>query len=132
MRTGKSIFITGGTYSVHTDEKMKGFVPVPSALTIQLSEYKPTEEEERFNDEHFVDIELPHGQRAIVLDEYCRKTGLREDDGSDPSRYLDAGTILILKLIGGDNDGLVVDAHDPGNYIEIDDDNHFIATIQTP
>jgi hypothetical protein len=131
MRTGKSIFITGGNYSVHTDEKMKGMVPVQFG-THTFLEYQPTEEEERFNDEHFVDIELPHGQRALVLDEYCRKTGLREDDGSDSSRYLDAGTILILKLIGGDYDGLVVNAHDPGNYTEIDDDDHFVATIQMP
>lgn len=122
MRTGKTIFITGGEYPIYTTAKPQGWVPTPSGRGFV---YEPTAEQERFNHEHSVPIDVPHGQRAIVLDEYCRKTGLRHNDGSAPAKYLDAGTIVILGLIGGDWHGLVISAHDAGNDLEIDGNDNF-------
>jgi hypothetical protein len=103
MRTGEIVQIYGRHYSVHSNVEPRGWVPCECGRM-----YDPTEEDERFNSEHFVDVEVEDGQWAYVLDEYCRKTGLREDDGS--SAYMDKGTVLVLHLLGGDYHGFIVTA----------------------
>ena len=116
MRIAKAIFIHGGPYPLHTAEDTTDWVPTPCG---KMLSYQPTPEQQRIHAERLVSIDVPHGQRAIVVDEYCRKTGLRKDDGSP--RYLDAGTIVILALIGGHCDGLIVWHHDTGNTLELEE-----------
>jgi hypothetical protein len=56
---------------------------------------------------------VEEGQKVKVLDEWCRKTGLREDDGS--AAFGDRGTIVVIEMIGGALDGMRVQFHSHGD-----------------
>jgi hypothetical protein len=50
---------------------------------------------------------LNAGQLVKVLDEWCRKTGLREDNGS--KEYGDNGSVYKIEIIGGKLDGFITE-----------------------
>ena len=70
-----------------------------------------------------VDYTVEDGQQVKVLDEWCRKTGLREDDGS--MAFMDGGALCEIEMIGGLYDGMRVQFHDSGNTLK--DDEEFFA-----
>lgn len=63
-------------------------------------------------------VEIPAGERFVVIREFCKMTGLREDNGSNG--YLDKGTIVTIALIGRDPAGSVFELHNYGGLIHTD------------
>lgn len=63
-----------------------------------------------------VDYDVEDGQQVKVIDEWCRKTGLRKDDGS--TAFLDRGTLVEIEMLGGQHDGMRVRFHDPGGELK--------------
>jgi hypothetical protein len=67
-----------------------------------------------------VDYTVEDGQQVKVLDEWCRKTGLRKDDGS--MAFMDRGSLVKIEMLGGAHDGMRVQFHDMGNDLKDDED----------
>lgn len=70
------------------------------------------------------EIQIPNGQAVKVIDDICRKTCLREDDGSE--YYGDKGFFLTLEILGGPCDGDRFQIHDIGEHLDCEDDDSFV------